>query len=74
MKTSDPKLKVGQVWKDRSGDLSYIAEIREDVCEEDEIMGDVSIIVLTGPKAGKYYPEETSASFGEGSYFVQQVA
>ena len=67
-------LKVGQVWKDRSGDLSYIAEIREDVREEDAIMGDVSIIVLTGPKAGKYYPEETSASFGEWSYFVQQVA
>jgi hypothetical protein len=74
MKTNVPKLKVGQVWKDMDGDLSYVAAVKKNLREEDRIMGDVSLVVITGPKAGKYFPDESSASFGVGCYFNQQVA
>lgn len=75
MKTKNKlKLKAGQVWRDEIGDLSYIMEVKKNVREEDMIMGDVSIVVLTGSKAGKCYLDETSASFGEGKYFCEQVA
>jgi len=74
MNKNKPKLKVGQVWKDELGDLSYIMAVKKNVREEDMIMGDVSIVVLTGSKAGKCYLDETSVSFGEGHYFCEQVA
>ena len=74
MKKNSVKLKVGQVWRDETGDLSYIAAVKKCVKEEDRINGDVSILVMTGSKAGKYFPEETSLSFGEGQYFCEQVA
>lgn len=75
MKTkSKIKLKTGQVWRDSGGDSSYILAVKNNVREEDMISGDVSIIVLTGSKAGKYYPDETSADFGEFGYFCEQVA
>lgn len=75
MKTnSEPKLKVGQVWKDRDGDLSYIAAVKKNLSEEDAINGDVCLVTITGPKAGKYYPDETSEQFGKNKYFFEQVA
>ena len=67
-------LKVGQVWKDMDGDLSYIAAVKKNPREEDAIYGDVSLVVITGPKAGKYFPDESSGAFGVGCYFNQQVA
>lgn len=69
-----PKLKVGQVWRDRDGDLSYIAAVKKNLSEEEAINGDVSIVIVTGPQAGKYYPDETSEQFGENKYFHEQVA
>jgi hypothetical protein len=74
MNKNKPKLKAGQVWKDMDGDLSYIAAVKKNPREEDMIMGDVSLVVITGPKAGKYFPDETSGAFGIGCYFNQQVA
>jgi hypothetical protein len=74
MKTSGPKLKVGQVWRDTDGDLSYIAAVKNNLREEEMIMGDVSLVVITGPKAGKYFPDEWSGAFGDNCYYYRQVA